>query len=91
MQFKFEPGQIVATPNALEAFQRSGQSPLDLLARHLAGDWGEIHEHDRLENEFSLERGLRLLSVYTLLDGTKIWVITEADRSVTTFLLPEDY
>jgi hypothetical protein len=91
MQFKFEPGQIVATPGALEAFQRSGESPLDLLARHLAGDWGEMDENDWLENEFSLERGLRLLSVYTLLDGTKIWVITEADRSVTTFLLPEDY
>ena len=91
MQIKFNPGQIVATPGALEAFQRAGESPLDLLARHLAGDWGEVDEHDRLENEFSLENGLRLMSVYTLRDGTKIWVITEADRSATTFLLPDEY
>lgn len=91
MQIKFQPGQIVATPGALEALRRSGDSPLDLLARHLTGDWGEVDEHDRLENEFSLERGLRLMSVYTLKDGTTIWIITEADRSSTTVLLPGDY
>jgi hypothetical protein len=59
--------------------------------RHLAGDWGELDEHDIRENEFSLEHGLRLLSAYRLSNGTKIWIITEADRSVTTFLLPEEY
>jgi hypothetical protein len=91
MQIKFQPGQLVATPSALEALRRSGYSPLDLLARHLTGDWGEVDEHDRLENEFSLKNGLRLMSVYSLKDGTRIWVITEADRSSTTLLLPEDY
>ncbi len=91
MQTKFAPGQIVATPGALEAFERAGNSPLDFLQRHLAGDWGDVDAHDRQENEFSLEHGFRLLSVYWLSDGTKIWVITEADRSATTFLLPEEY
>ena len=91
MHTKFNPGRLVATPGALEVFQRSGESPLDFLERHLSGDWGDVDEHDRLENELSLGRGLRLMSVYSLRDGTKIWVITEADRSATTFLLPADY
>jgi hypothetical protein len=91
MAVKFQCGQLVATPGALEAFQRAGESPLDYLRRHLSGDWGELDEGDRLENERSLVAGLRLLSAYHLSDGTKIWVITEADRSCTTFLLPEEY
>jgi len=61
------------------------------LVRHIAGDWGDVDEHDRRENELSLIHGLRLLSAYTLSSGTKIWVITEADRSATTVLLPEEY
>jgi hypothetical protein len=91
MEIKFQPGQLVATPGALDAFTKSGDSPLDLLQRHLLGDWGDVDEHDRLENEFSLQNGLRILSVYILEDGTKVWVITEADRSATTFLLPKEY
>lgn len=91
MQIKFQPGQIVATPGALEALRRSGDSPLDLLVRHLTGDWGKVDEHDRLENEFAVQNHLSLLSVYSLRDGNRIWVITEADRSLTTFLLPEEY
>ena len=61
------------------------------LVRHIAGDWGDVDEHDRRENELSLIHGFRLLSAYTLYSGTKIWIITEADRSVTTVLLPEEY
>ena len=61
------------------------------MSRHVAGDWGEVGPADAAENELSLKEGLRLMSVYSLKNGTKIWVITEADRSATTFLLPEDY
>jgi hypothetical protein len=61
-----------------------------LLARHVSGDWGELPEEDRAENEFSVANNLRILSAYTLANGVKVWVITEADRSATTFLLPEE-
>ena len=88
---KFEPGQIVATPGALEAFRASGDDPLAYLVRHLAGDWGDVNADDRRENELSLQNGWRILSSYRLKDGTRIWIITEANRSVTTFLLPEEY
>ena len=75
----------------MEAFTASGQSPLEFLQRHLAGDWGELDENDVRENEVSLQRGWRILSCYRLSTGVKFWVITEADRSVTTFLLPDEY
>lgn len=64
---------------------------LAALRRHAAGDWGDVDEHDRQENELSLKEGFRLLSVYHATDGTKFWIITEADRSATTILLSEDY
>jgi hypothetical protein len=88
---RFSPGSVVATPGALEALRASGDDPLAYLVRHIAGDWGELDEHDHRENELSLEHGWRLLSAYTLNSGTKIWIITEADRSATTVLLPEEY
>ena len=88
---KFSLGRIVATPEALEAVQRAGQSPWDFLVRHVRGDWGEVCEEDRQENELALRQGFRLLSVYTTQADEKIWLITEADRSVTTLLLPHDY
>ena len=88
---KFQSGQIVATPGALDALSASGDDVLDYLERHLAGDWGDLDEHDRRENELSLQHGWRLLSAYTLSTGVKFWIITEADRSVTTFLLPDEY
>lgn len=69
----------------------TGQNTDSYLVRHLAGDWGDVDEHDRRENELSLIHRFRLLSAYTLTSGTKIWVITEADLSVTTVLLPEEY
>src|SRR6266436_2709985 len=88
----FPLGQIVATPGALAALAKAGQTPLDFLTRHVCGDWGELDTHDRKENELGLKRGFRLLSSYRTSSGdTKVWVITEADRSVTTVLLPEEY
>ena len=91
MKPRFLPGQIVATPGALQAFAEAAETPLPYLGRHLRGDWGDVDEHDRGENELSLAHGLRLLSAYTLQNGTRLWIITEADRSATTFLLPEEY
>ncbi len=86
-----ELGQIVATPGALAALEESGEQPGDFLRRHASGDWGDLSEEDRQENEFSLLHGFRLLSSYTLRNGVKLWVLTEADRSATTLLLPEEY
>ena len=89
MAAKFSLGQIVATPNALAQL---AQPDITLaLSRHITGDWGELDEHDRQENELSLREGYRLLSAYQATNGTRFWIITEADRSVTTILLPEDY
>ena len=91
---RFPLGQIVATPGALEALG-SGESERSanlyaLLARHVSGDWGDLTEEDRRENDLSIERRLRILSSYDV-EGTKVWIITEADRSSTCVLLPEEY
>ena len=91
MERKFPLGQVVSTPGALDALRRAGQEPWPFIGRHASGDWGELDEHDRRENELSVREGFRILSAYTLSDGTKIWIITEADRSATTILLPEEY
>lgn len=88
---KFPLGRTVATPGALAALTEAGQSPVEFLDRHVCGDWGEVNEDDARENEFSVENDLRILSAYTLKTNVRIWVITEADRSVTTILLPEEY
>jgi hypothetical protein len=87
----FEPGQVVATPGALAVLQRAFQKPREFIDRHVAGDWGEVSEEDRVENEVSLLNGYRLLSAYRTKMGERLWVLTEADRSVTTILLPEEY
>ena len=87
---RFELGQVVATPGCLSALEATGQTPLEFVGRHVTGDWGELPLEDVAENELSLKEGYRLLSVYSLSDGTKIWVIMERDTS-TTLLLPEDY
>jgi hypothetical protein len=87
----FPLGRLVATPGAVEAFTFAGENPLDYIARHACGDWGELDAEDLKENQFSLENGFRLLSAYHLKDGTKFWIITEADRSATTVLLPSEY
>jgi len=88
---KFLLGQLVATPGALEALQDAGQNAVEFLSRHQHGDWGDLEEEDKQENEFSVLNNFRILSAYTLSTGVRIWVITEADRSVTTLLLPEEY
>lgn len=91
LKLKFPLGQVVATPGALGALQESGEEVTPYLRRHSGGDWGELDEHDLRENQLSLQRGFRLLSAYTLRSGIKIWIITEADRSSTTILLPDEY
>jgi hypothetical protein len=88
---RFPLGRTVTTPGALEAMVCAGETPLPYLVRHVAGDWGDLDQHDKAENEVALKDGLRILSAYRLSDGTRIWVITEADRSVTTILLPDEY
>lgn len=88
---KFPLGQLVATPGALEALQAAGQSPAEFLARHQIGDWGEVDAEDRRANDEALIQGERLLSAYRTATNTRLWVITEADRSSTCVLLPEEY
>jgi hypothetical protein len=87
----FDTGQLVATPGALAALEKAGQNAIEFLSRHVCGDWGELRDEDKAENHFSLEKGFRLLSSFRTAAGDKLWVITEADRSVTTILLPEEY
>ncbi|MGB8417661.1 hypothetical protein [Paraburkholderia sp.] len=84
-------GRIFVTPAALTLLQSVEVSGFDLLLRHVRGDWGDISESDRQQNELSLTAGLRVLSSYTLPRAKKVWVITEWDRSSTTILLPDDY
>jgi hypothetical protein len=87
----FRPGQLVGTPGAIKALQDAEQDPLELLYRHVTGDWGNLDEEDKKENEFSVGHGFRILSAYVLETGVRVWMITEADRSATTILLPEEY
>jgi hypothetical protein len=90
---RFRPGRLVSTPGALKALEEA-QDPsmgMGLLQRHLDGDWGEVSEEDREANDSALENGGRLFSAYRIGNGVKLWVITEADRSATTVLLPEEY
>jgi hypothetical protein len=85
----FELGRLLTTPNALETLD-----PDDVrtaLSRHAAGDWGDLCEDDRAENQLALDQALRLFSVYHDRNRVKFWIITEADRSATSVLLPEDY
>ena len=88
---KFELGQITATPAVLEALGKNGQAAATFLARHHAGDFGEIDDEDTAGNIRAQEEPFgRILSSYALKDGTRIWVLTEEDRSLTTVLLPEE-
>ncbi len=87
----FPLGRLVATPGALQAFDTSGGSPITYLTRHLHGDWGDLTDDDKQANTDAVATGSRILSVYHLNDGTKIWIITEADRSSTCILLPSEY
>jgi hypothetical protein len=83
-------GKVVATPGALRLLLGVGEDPLRFLARHASGDWGELCEFDHRQNRIALREGLQVFSSYETTAG-RCWVITEADRSVTTILLPEEY
>ena len=87
----FPAGRIVATPGALALLEHANKSPLEVLSRHLRGDWGDLCQDDATENESSLKCGFRLMSSYQVTATERLWIITEADRSVTTLLLPADY
>ncbi len=86
---RFEMGDLSITANA--ECEVPKHELLEALSRHLSGDWGDVGEDDWKENDFAMTRQLRLFSVYHTASGTKFWIITEADRSYTTVLLPEDY
>lgn len=93
---KFQLGQVVATPAALEAIEASGQEPSFFLDRHIQGDWGWVDDFDKRANDQALVDGGRLLSAYKTLKGVKLWIITEAtdedgNRASTTILLPSEY
>lgn len=89
MKRKFALGFIVATPNALETVNREDMQLA--LQRHARGEWGDCCPDDKAANEEALKDGTRLFSVYYDRQGNKFWIITEADRSSTTVLLPDDY
>lgn len=87
----FPAGQIVATPGALALLEDTKKAPLEFLSRHLRGDWGDLCPDDKAENELSLNHRFRLMSNYHITDSDNlVWIITEADRSVTTLLLPSE-
>ena len=90
-QRPFALGRLVVTPGALEVLAHARQSPSEFLSRHQGGDWGECCEEDARENELSVKQGFRILSVYLTRKVEKLWIITEADRSKTTLLLPSEY
>ena len=85
----FPPGQLVATPNALAHITHD--DIMAALQRHVIGDWGDVCAEDKQTNDLAVAEGTRILSVYHAANGTKFWIVSEADRSSTTVLLPEDY
>ncbi|WP_201767214.1 hypothetical protein [Rhodopirellula sallentina] len=88
---RFALGQVVATPGALDALETAKQTPIEFIQRHVVLDQGELDEEDQQTNLEAVANSERVLSSYLLSDGTKIWIITEADRSSTCLLLPEEY
>lgn len=88
---RFSLGQVVATPGAIGALEQAGLDAPTLLARHQSGDWGDVGTEDHAENELALGRHLRIFSVYRLSAQVTIWIVTEADRSATTLLMPDEY
>jgi hypothetical protein len=84
-------GRLLSTPGAIEAMTKAGQDPLELLRRHRTGDWGEVDEGDSAANDQAVIHGERILSAYTLKNGARLWIITEADGPATTLLLPDEY
>jgi hypothetical protein len=90
MRVPLPRGRVVATPGALKLLVEARANPFNYLARHATGDWGELCAFDRRQNELALHEGYRVLSSYEVPAG-RVWIITEADRSVTTILLSEEY
>lgn len=102
---RFALGQLVATPGAMELLEQTGFSALVLISRHSQGSWGDCCDEDKETNELAIRQGMRVMSVYRLVDAETLlqtpldkrsslptlWIITEADRSVTTLLLPSEY
>lgn len=86
----FNLGNVVATPAALAYCEQHKMNPLRLLGRHIGGDWGDLSQDDIKANENAITYGGRVFSSYRIGDG-RVWVITEADRSSTCLMLPEDY
>lgn len=88
---EFSLGRVVATPGALRAMAATAENAAPFLVRHQSGDWGEVGRDDWRANDTALQEGQRILSAYVLKNGTRVWVITEADRSSSCVLLPEEY
>jgi len=88
---RFPLGHLFMTQGAIEALEEANQSAQDFLSRHARLEQGELSDEDQRENEFSVDKYLRILSAFRTAKGEKIWVITEADRSATTLLLPSEY
>ena len=84
-------GRLVATPGALRAFEATGENAINFIARHMNLDSGDLGAEDQLANLRAVREGTRVFSAYRLSDDTRIWIITEGDRSVTAILLPEEY
>ena len=84
-------GKLLSTPGAVEALAKAGQSGAELIERHRHGDWGEVSATDWAANDRALTDGERIVSAYSLKNGVKIWIISEANREVTTLLLPDEY
>jgi hypothetical protein len=101
VKIRFNPGQIVLTPGAIDALAEDGHTPGEFLKRHICGDWGDVEPGDAKENETAMKTGWRIFSVYKLKGGEKLWVITEAgdlqagdkssQRQLTTLLMPSEY
>ncbi|MGB7924094.1 MAG: hypothetical protein WCF57_12695 [Pyrinomonadaceae bacterium] len=88
---RFPLGRMFLTPGAIEALEEAGQSPQEFINRHARLEQGELSEDDYQENLFSVDKALRIFSAYKTAQGVKLWIITEADRSATTILLPSEY
>jgi len=87
----FDTGFIVRTHGAIAALMAAQVSESSLIQRHTSGDFGQLCPEDQEQNRHAIAQGGRVMSSYELATQTKVWVITEADRSVTTFLLPSEY
>lgn len=87
----FTLGNVYMTIGAREALEESNQQPHEFISKHQTGNWGDLCEADKKENELSLKKGFRILSAYKTSENVKLWIITESDRSATTILLPSEY